>query len=289
MTLWSSLVLAALVWGQPVQPANPIYGPVPRAQCFPVEGLSTGDRAKAEEWLLAALDGEALYTILDTIKPVSSGIHNLSFSSKDPDLTAIEQARRVADALRCGENLTTMVQIFAIESQIERFAELMMINRAEFDAKLAAERGFFARFGLSPGIVPVQAMAVIEHLPRADRYRGYGLLFGFPNFAVDFFVEATQPGADIGPGKDREFYSVPVFKAPKGHFVYAVPIGASERPENKAIADRAAPVLRTYTEYREKYIGEGKRGIVEMLRDLLCDQAALCSPGRMITGARSGI
>jgi hypothetical protein len=167
MTLWSSLVLAALVWGQPVQPANPIYGPVPRAQCFPVEGLSTGDRAKAEEWLLAALDGEALYTILDTIKPVSSGIHNLSFSSKDPDLTAIEQARRVADALRCGENLTTMVQIFAIESQIERFAELMMINRAEFDAKLAAERGFFARFGLSPGIVPVQAMAVIEPRLRA--------------------------------------------------------------------------------------------------------------------------
>ena len=257
---------------------------MPRAQCFPVEALSAVDRAKAEEWLLAAMDGEALYSILDTIKPVSSGIHNLAFSIKSPDLTALEQARRVAEVLRCGEHLTSLVQIFAMASQAERFAELMLINRAEFDAKLASERGFFARFGLSPGIAPAQALAIIEHLPRADRYRGYGLLFGFPTFAVDFFVEATQPGADIGPGKDREFYSVPVFKGPKGHFVWAVPLGASERPENKAIADRAAPVLRDYTAYREKYIGEGKPGVVEMLRDLLCDQATHCAPGRSVQG-----
>lgn len=276
MTLWTAFLVVAALAGAPAQPAAPIYAPVPRARCFPVEGLAAADRAKAEEWLLAALDGEALYTILDTIKPVSSGIHNLSFSTRNPDLSELEQARRVADALRCGDNLTTMVQIFAIQSETERFAELMMINRAEFDAKLTAERGFFARLGLSPGVSPVEALTIIEHLPRADRYRGYGLLFGFPNFAVDFFVEATVPGADVGPGKDREFYSVPTFKGPKGHFVWAVPIGASDRPENKAIADRAAPVLKDYTAYREKYIGEGKRGVVELLRDLLCDESALC-------------
>ena len=68
--------------------------------------------------------------------------------------------------------------------------------------------------------------------------------------------------------------------APKGHFVWAVPMGASERAENEAIADRAAPVLRDYTAYREKYIGEGKPGVVEMLRDLLCDEAAVCAPGK---------
>ena len=95
-----------------------------------------------------------------------------------------------------------------------------------------------------------------------------------------------ETGADVGPGKDREFYSIPVFKGPKGHFVWAVPIGASDRPENKAIADGAAPVLRTYTEYREKYIGDGKPGVVELLRDLLCDQAALCAPGRIVTQRR---
>ena len=144
----------------------------------------------------------------------------------------------------------------------------------------ALERLRYAPFGLSPGIAPAQAMAIVEHLPRAERYRGYGLLFGFPNFAVDFFVTATVPGADVGPGKDREFYSVPVFKGPKGHFVWAVPLGANERPENKAIADRAAPVLHDYIAYREKYIGEGKPGVVEMLRALLCDQA-LCAPGRV--------
>jgi hypothetical protein len=280
MNLWTAFLLLVTFVEAPAQPAAPAYAPVPRAQCFPVEGLSAADRAKAEEWLLAALDGEALYTILDTLKPVSSGIHNLTFSTRNPDLTAIEQARRVADALQCGDNLKTMVQIFAIQSDTERFAELMMINRAEFDAKLVAERGFFARFGLSAGMSPVQALTIIEHLPRADRYRGYGLLFGFPNFAVDFFVEATVPGADVGPGKDREFYSVPVFKAPKGHFVWAVPLGASERPENKAIADRAAPVLKDYTAYREKYIGEGKHGVVEMVRDLLCDETTLCAPAK---------
>jgi hypothetical protein len=37
-----------------------------------------------------------------------------------------------------------------------------------------------------------------------------------------------------------------------------------------------APALKDYTVYREKYIGEGKRGVVEMLRDMLCDESALC-------------
>jgi hypothetical protein len=55
---------------------------------------------------------------------------------------------------------------------------------------------------------------------------------------------------------------------------------ASERPENRAIADRAAQVLTDYTAYREKYIGEGKRGVVEMLRDLVCDETALCAPAK---------
>lgn len=54
------------------------------------------------------------------------------------------------------------------------------------------------------------------------------------------------PGAEVGPGKDREFYHVPTASAVEGQFTWAVPIGHVERDEDRAIRERAGTILGVY-------------------------------------------
>jgi hypothetical protein len=255
----------------------PAYRPVPRSECFPIETLVPADRAVAEEWLAGALDREALFTLAAGIKPISSGVRQFTFSTVNPDLIELEQARRIAETFRCGEGLMAIVQIFGQESKGQRFAEVLFINRAAFDATLARHRPVFASRGLSPGVDPRQAMTIVEFMPREDRFRALGHLFGFPEYAVDFFAKATTPdAAHVGRGKDRDFYQVPAYKGAEGFFVWAVPLGHQERAEDRAIREQAAPVLENYRQRRAQFIGPGKSGVGELLRDWLCDPAGLC-------------
>jgi hypothetical protein len=259
--------------------AAPAYLPVSRGQCFPLDELAPADRALAAEWLEASLDREALYTIAGDLKPISSGIRTFKFSVTDPDLTELDQARRIANAFRCGDGMSTHVQLFAAESKGERFAELIFVNRPALDRLLEAKKAFFAPLGLSPGTPPLQVLNVVEYLPRESRFRGLGYLFGFPDYAVDFFVTATVPGANSGPGKDRDFYSVPVYRAGTNYFVWAVPLGHQERTEDKAIAARAKTVLEAYRTRRDD-VAAGKTTIADAVRSLLCDEAGLCGAPR---------
>ena len=50
----------------------------------------------------------------------------------------------------------------------------------------------------------------------------------------------------MGPGKDREFVHVPTASAETGRFTWAVPIGHTERAEDRAIRSRAARILSAY-------------------------------------------
>jgi len=274
---------AALALGDPaVRAAAPSYPSVFRTQCFGVERLAPADRALAEEWLIAALDREGLYTLAGGLKPISTGTRSFSFKADAPALDEIDQARRIASALSCG-GVTAVVHLFSAAREAERFADLMFVHQPALDRVMEDHRAFFAPLGLTPGTPPLQVLAVVEHLPRADRYRGLGHLFGFPDYAVDFFANATVPGKpDVGAGKDRDFYSVPVFRAGTNFFVWAVPLGHQESDADRAVAVRAAPILEAYRARRERFVGAGLPGVIELLRDWLCDESGMCGPDQAL-------
>ena len=96
---------------------------------------------------------------------------------------------------------------------------------------------------------------MVDRMPRADRWRGYGHLFGYPDDAVEFFVEAglaAADGGEVGPGKDREFIQIPTQVAKSGRFTYAVPLGHVPTPVDLALAEAAAPILAAYEEQRHR-------------------------------------
>ncbi|MBK8149172.1 MAG: hypothetical protein IPK58_13440 [Acidobacteria bacterium] len=51
-----------------------------------------------------------------------------------------------------------------------------------------------------------------------------------------------------------------------------------ENDADKALKARAAPILAAYKKRRGEYVGDGKKGVVEMLRDWFCDGRGQCSP-----------
>jgi hypothetical protein len=248
-----------------------------RCECFPTDRLPADLRAKSEALLLKALDSEALYTIIGGLKPMSSGFASFKFSIEKPDLAQIEETRRLLSVWRCGEELYADVQHFAAIYDDEktkekiRFAEAFVFNRPALANKIGQYPDFFAPYGITPNANPMEVLMTIEHSQPGPRWRGLGYLFGFPLYAVDFFVAAGEEEQRTGKFVERDFYLIPTFVATERHFVWAVPKGQEEREEDRATKSRAALILAEYQKRRVRYIGPGKRGVVKMLRDWLND------------------
>src|SRR5262245_27434062 len=103
-----------------------IYSPTAgasRCECFPMERLPADLRAKSEALLLKALDSEALYTIIGSLKPMSSGFASFKFSVERPDVAQIEETRRLLSVWRCGDWLYADVQHFAAMVDDEKTKE----------------------------------------------------------------------------------------------------------------------------------------------------------------------
>jgi hypothetical protein len=214
---------------------------------------------------------------------MSSGFASFKFSVEKPDLAQIEETRRLLSVWRCGDWLYADVQHFAAMVNDEktkekiRFAEAVVFNRPALAGKIGQYPAFFAPYGITPSAHPMEALMTIEHSQESPRWRGFGYLFGYPLYAVDFFVAASEEKQWTGKFVERDFYSVPTLVAAERQFVWAVPKGHQEGEEDRAIKSRAAQILAEYQKRRAQYIGPGKRGVVKMLRDWVNDDGA-CRP-----------
>ncbi|MCU0633243.1 MAG: hypothetical protein MUE41_00105 [Gemmatimonadaceae bacterium] len=262
--------------GHPTPTAQPI------PSCFPVERLSAEDRRWADRLLLRAVDGEALYTVAGGLKPVSSDGGTLRlrvYPSVDrAALDSLERLQRIAAALTCGD-VAASVQLFAATfaergGDSTRIADLVFVHRARTAALVARHQPFFATLGVTPAMRAEDVVHAVEHAARAPRWRGYGLLFGYPDAAVDFFVRAGIEGDSTKRLVPREFRRIDTWRrypAASGAeptlaaFVYAVPAGAAPDSGDRALAAAAEPV---YADYRTRRaaLGADTSGIVALLR-----------------------
>lgn len=212
--------------------------------------LSTvAERDQFRELLLKALDREALYTLVGGLKPLSTGFWQGKIDVAAPDTAEVERIRRALAPLR-SQTYYADVQTFATAHDGKRHVEGYVVHRAALAAMLQREAAFWSPLGITPCTHPAEIVAIVDRLPRAERWRAYGLLFGYPNYAIDFFVEATEHartnGGEVGPGKDREFYHIPTASAAEGQFTWAVPLGHVERDEDRSMRERAAAILAAY-------------------------------------------
>jgi hypothetical protein len=253
--------------------------------------LSATDRVLADSMLALALDQEAIYTILGRIKPVSS----IGFSFKyplardssqvagthevvdlQPDsirqfLDEIEQWHRITNRLS-SEELVFMLLPFRKTYGEDRYLQLLVCRPDLMDSTIAAHQSFFAQWGFTPETDPRTLITALEFEEMADRYRAYGYLFGYPKYAVDFFVEAHQHQEQGGEFVKRDFFHIPVFEREQGRFTYAIPKGHQPDQIDSLIYSRSLQILNKYKTNRECYVKENKFDLANFLKDWYAQQ-----------------
>lgn len=253
-------------------------GGVPRKQCFPVEELPPPLRAEAERVLLEALDREALFTLVGGLKPVSEGFWSAQWEDAAGDGGRVDETRRVLRALRCGDAIHCDVLVFAATADGKRTAHAYAANAASVRAKIAEDSPFWLRLGITPHSHPAAVLPTADRAAPSDRFRGFGYAFGYPRYAVDFFVAAAESEERTGRFVPRDFVNVPTFTADRRRFIWAVPEGHREVEEDRAVRAAAAAILAAYRQRRAHYIGAGKPGVVALMRDWYDDGTGMCDP-----------
>lgn len=227
------------------------------------------DRALADSMLAYALDHEALYSLLDTIKPISS-VHFMRYtvakdsSMKDGDkevvrhdslLHTIERYQKVCRALSRGD-WQFILAPFKMTDKNFRSLEIYVVRKSRMALVLRKYNHFFGQWGFTPAADPAVVLPVVEYELPYDRFRAYGYLFGYPEYAVDFFVQAsikadTDTSIKLVP---RDFFAIPVYAGEKGYFTYAMPKGHQPGIEDSTIYRKAMITLSKYKSIRNRYM-----------------------------------
>lgn len=192
-----------------------------------------------------------------------------SFLKRQNSLRKIDETREILGHFRCGDNIFADIQHYAKTFEGKRFTDSVIFNRTSLKKMLKEKSDFFVRFGVTENSHPLQVLYAVEYDETGARFGGYGYLFGYPDYAVKFFVQAADEEEFTGKFVERDFYSIPTFSNPTNRFVYAVPKGHVENETDKELKAKALKVFEEYKKRRDQYIGDGKKGVVEMMRDWL--------------------
>jgi len=229
------------------------------AYLFPSrKSMSSSEIQQADSLLRYALDHEALYTICDTLKPMSSvKLYRLPLLSKDSLIQkqaadSLHQLFRLVNKMNT-KSLQFILNPFERNDGEYKNVELYVVRSNQISKTIQKNTSFYARMGIGENAAPATVVAVTEFENKYDRWRSYGYLFGYPSHAVDFFVEAGQKQDSAGQFVQRNFFAIPVFAGPTGYFTYAIPKTYQPTQIDSAIYRKAMRTLERYRKVKEKF------------------------------------
>ena len=221
--------------------------------------------------LQTGLDRDAVYTLMGRIKPMSSlKLYRMPLANTDsakrssPNIVDRTQKGRYLDRLSRVQKAVNEIRLpdlafvlipYRAHQDSIRTIQLSVVRVSLLDSLLKAKESFFGQYGLVPGTDPATVVATIENAGIYERYRGYGYLFGYPDYAVDFFVEASHTHRDIQQPTPRNFFNIPTHQSKEGYFVYAYPKDYEpSREVDSLLYHRSTKVLETYEKLRDRYL-----------------------------------
>ncbi|EGK00288.1 hypothetical protein [Dysgonomonas gadei] len=222
--------------------------------------------------LQIGLDNEALFTLLGDLKPMSSLV-TFNYPIANNDSTKVSSSK-ILDRSIHGKYLDRLyaivkainkssipdLQLVLIPYQTpqkkNRILQLSVVRKSSLDSLLKAKEEFFGQFGLVPGTDPNVVVSTIECSDKFERWRGYGYLFGYPDYAVDFFINAFLETESTGKFVERNAFRIPTYSMPEmGNFVYTYPKEHTPTAEvDSAIYYKGVHILDNYRTLRNKYM-----------------------------------
>ncbi len=251
------------------------------ARCYDTSTLTPEENRLADSLLAVGLDNEALYTLFAPLKPISTVAQfSLNIPSPDstgkrdvispnaPDLARMRQFQRIANALQ-SERVMLLLIPFRRTEKGKRFFQLVAVDKPLLARYIARDQAFWGQWGFTAESNLATVLTVTEFEEKLERYRGYGYLFGYPEHAVTFFVEAARSQDSTGVFVKRDFFQIPVYSGKEGHFVYAVPKGYAPTESDSVIYRTAVDALERYKLIRTNYLNaDGRLRAIDLLRDV---------------------
>lgn len=233
--------------------------------------LSEYELKLVDSILQRGLDNEALYTLLGSLKPMST-LATFTFPIANTDsvkkvngqvlnrethalyLERIETIQRAINKLAIPDLEFIMVPYVSAKGN-RRIIQLSVVRVSALNKLLKEKDYFYGQFGLVPGADPVVVVTAIESSDKLERWRGYGYLFGYPDYAVDFFNEAGIASEKEGKTIERKYFRIPTFNPKYSNYAYAYPKEYTPSAETDSVLYlKAADVLDTYKSIRTEYL-----------------------------------
>lgn len=217
------------------------------------------------------LQREAIYTIYSPIKPMSTiGDYRVDYKLEYSD----SKFKAQIDTINLLESIVENSKFKPIEFQIYPFNSTwdsirtyhFCVLRKDLVSKLLEDKkDFFSSLSINQDTDYKTMLIKIENANMPDRYRALGYLFGYPDYAVDFFVEASVKGKESGELVPRQFFQIPTLKSKTGHFVYALPLDYKIGQADSLLYKKAEETLEKFKRERAKQ--SFKKGI-ELIKEL---------------------
>jgi hypothetical protein len=217
-----------------------------------IRHMQQDERADADSLLSYALDHEALYTLMDTLKPISSvKLIKLPLLSKDKRRAdsaraALERWTKLVQQMQLPD-LRFILQPFERNEGDDKYVEIYAVRLSVLQKKLKEQASFYQTIGLTQDAAAETVLAITEFENKYQRWRSYGYLFGYPSYAVDFFVQAGKEQDSTGKFVQRDFFAIPVQAANTGYFTYAIPKGYKTDITDSTIYHKATQTLTAYS------------------------------------------
>lgn len=220
-----------------------------------------------------ALNHEALYTLLDTLKPISS-VHFyrlplLSTNKVQANIAydSLVKLQRTINKLNTKE-ISFVLNPFEREDSIYKNFELYVVRNNKLQQIIHQYQSFYSSIGISLNAKPETVLAITEHETKYNRWRSYGYLFGYPEYAVDFFVLAGKQQDSTQQFVKRDFFAIPVFAGDRGYFTYAIPKNYQTSAVDSSIYKKATQTLEKYKQLRNRSLtNEGLKAVKLFLRN----------------------
>lgn len=229
--------------------------------------LSSNDKSLADTLIKQALENEGLFTVTSRLKPISSvqslylqistgdstkaGTRNITDTSS-ADFQKLKRFQKVVNTLQFGD-LSFMMSPYNLHDAGRRVLQITIHRQSLMDSLILANQSFYGQFGIVPGINPQLVVNTTEYEEKYNRLRSYGYLFGYPEHAVAFFLDAAISENRKGKRLNRDFFQIPVYSSATGHFVYAIPKGEQPGHIDSAIYKRATYHLTLYKAERQRF------------------------------------
>ncbi len=124
----------------------------------------------------------------------------------------VDELDQIMRVWKCGGEVSGGLWWYDVVYDDQHSMSMIVFNIPKMAEVIANYKDFFSSIGVSSSSPELDVVNAMERTDWIARHRGCGLLYGYPEYAVDFFVDAYRQHQVTGEFVERDFILLPTFR-----------------------------------------------------------------------------